>query len=204
MDSTMNNIHKTRILEHTTLLSLVHLIPMLMTNGIIYFLMNLSIQEWKTWLIYEFAFLLLFIVSRFQVIRTKHSISLMNHRESRISKTNIYLISIPVVIIAPLPAILKVAFILQMTVILYLLERTYVHIGRLPTHNLYKIKSIICDNMQLKIDRIIPNNEEHGTHSIKTNDNQYFLYTAVYLSGILSPISQKEFNEYERRNLMGR
>lgn len=200
----MNNIYKTRILEHTTLLSRIHLIPMLMTNGIIYFSLNLSIQEWKTWLIYEFAFLFLFIASRFQVTRTKHCIFKMNHLENRISKTNIYLISVPVVIIAPLPTSLKVVFVLQMAVILYLLERTYVYIGRMPTNNLYKIKSIICDNMHLRIDRIIPNNEEHGTHSIKTEDNQYFLYTAVYISGILTPITQKEFEEYEQRNLIGR
>ncbi|MED3358767.1 hypothetical protein P4414_27035, partial [Bacillus thuringiensis] len=38
----------------------------------------------------------------------------------------------------------------------------------------------------------------------KTRDEQYFLYTAVYLSGILSPISEEVFEEYERKNLMGR
>lgn len=200
----MNNIYKTRILEHTKLLSLVQLTPVLITNGIIYLSMNLSLQEWKTWIVYECAFLLLFIVSRFQVIRTKHNIFLMNQLENRISKTNIYLISVPVVIIAPLPTPLKVVFVLQMTVILYLLERTYVYIGRLPTNNLYKIKSIICDTMHLRIDRIIPNNEDHGTHSIKTEDSQYFLYTAVYISGILTPITQEEFEEYEHKNLIGR
>ena len=63
---------------------------------------------------------------------------------------------------------------------------------------------ILYNKKRLKIERIIPNNEEHGTHTIKTRDGQRFLYTAVYLSGILSPISEEVFEEYERKNLMGR
>ncbi|WP_259347374.1 hypothetical protein [Bacillus sp. ME78] len=35
-------------------------------------------------------------------------------------------------------------------------------------------------------------------------DQPHFLYTAVYLSSILSPISKEIFEEYKTRNLMGR
>lgn len=107
-------------------------------------------------------------------------------------------------VFASIPTLLKIAFILQMTVILLLLEYLCLYIDRLPIHNLYRIQEIICDKKQLKIERIILNNAEHGTHTIKTRDEQYFLYTAVYLSGILSPISEEVFEEYERKNLMGR
>jgi hypothetical protein len=91
-----------------------------------------------------------------------------------------------------------------MTLVFYLLERSCLYIERLPIHNVYTIKAIICDKKQLKIERIIPNNEEHGTLTIQTKDEQCFLYTAVYLSGILSPILQEEFEKYEKRNRMGR
>jgi hypothetical protein len=128
----------------------------------------------------------------------------MNQYEKWFSKLNIFLVSIFLVLFASIPTLLKIAFILQMTVILFLLERICLYIERLPIHNLYRVKEIICDKKQLKIERIISNNEEHGTLTIQTKDEQCFLYTAVYLSGILSPILQEEFEKYERRNRMGR
>ncbi|MGE6593444.1 hypothetical protein ACQKFU_28670 [Bacillus mycoides] len=192
------------MLEHTILFSLVQLIPTMLSTGIIYILLDLSESEGKAWFSYEGIFALLFFITRFQVFQNKKSIISMNQYEKWFSKLNIFLVSIFLVLFASIPALLKIAFILQMTIILFLLERCCLYIERLPIHNLYRVKEIICDKKQLKIERIIPNNGEHGTHTIQTKDEQYFLYTAVYLSGILSPISQKEFEEYERRNHMGR
>ncbi|WP_176524423.1 MULTISPECIES: hypothetical protein [unclassified Bacillus (in: firmicutes)] len=190
--------------EHTALFSLMQLVPLIVSTGIIYLVLNLSTSEWKIWLIYEGIFICLFVLSRFLVLRAKKSIIALNQYEKLCSKLNIFLVSIFLVFFAPIPTFLMIAFVLQMTVILFLLERTCLYIDRLPIRNLYKVKALICDKKQLKIERIIPNNEEHGTQTIQTTDGQCFLYTAVYLSGILSPISQEEFNEYERRNLMGR
>ncbi|WP_179892741.1 hypothetical protein [Bacillus thuringiensis] len=192
------------MLEHTILFSLVQLVPLIISTGIIYMLLELTDTEWITWFSYEGIFAVLFLITRFQVFQNKKSIISLNQYEKWFSKLNIFLVSIFLVLFASIPTLLKIAFILQMTIILYLLERICLYINRLPTHNLHRIKEIICDKKQLQIERIIPNNEEHGTHTIKTKDGQYFLYTAVYLSGILSPISEEVFEEYERKNLMGR
>ncbi|MFB5094210.1 hypothetical protein IAI44_22755 [Bacillus cereus] len=192
------------MLEHTILFSLAQLVPLIISTGIIYILLELTDTEWITWFSYEGIFAVLFLITRFQVFQNKKSIISLNQYEKWFSKLNIYLVSIFLVLFASIPTLLKIAFILQMTIILFLLERICLYINRLPAHNLYRIKEIICDKKQLQIERIIPNNEEHGTHTIKTKDGQYFLYTAVYLSGILSPISEEVFEEYERKNLMGR
>ncbi|MED2032121.1 hypothetical protein P4V74_12680 [Bacillus thuringiensis] len=192
------------MLEHTILFSLVQLVPLIVSTGIIYILLELTNTEWKTWFSYEGIFAVLFLITRFQVFQNKKSIISLNQYEKWFSKLNIFLISIFLVLFASIPTLLKIAFILQMTIILFLLERICLYIDRLPIHNLYRVKEIVCDKKQLQIERIIPNNEEHGTHTIKTKDGQYFLYTAVYLSGILSPISKEVFEEYERKNLMGR
>jgi hypothetical protein len=128
----------------------------------------------------------------------------MKQYEKWFSELNIILVSIFLVSFAGIPALLQVVFILQMALTFYLLERSCLYIERLTIHNLYTIQEIICDKKQLKIDRIIPYNEEHGTLTIQTKDEQYFLYRAVYLSGILSPITKETFAEYERSNLMGR
>ncbi|HHT7067680.1 hypothetical protein [Bacillus thuringiensis] len=192
------------MLEHTILFSLAQLIPLIISTGIIYILLELTDTEWITWFSYEGIFAVLFLITRFQVFQNKKSIISLNQYEKWFSKLNIFLISIFLVLFASIPTLLKIAFILQMTIILFLLERICLYIDRLPIHNLYRVKEIVCDKKQLQIERIIPNNEEHGTHTIKTKDGQYFLYTAVYLSGILSPISKEVFEEYERKNLMGR
>ncbi|MED1899994.1 hypothetical protein P4V05_07300 [Bacillus thuringiensis] len=192
------------MLEHTILFSLAQLVPLIISTGIIYILLELTDTEWKTWFSYEGIFAFLFLITRFQVFQNKKSIISLNQYEKWFSKLNIFLISIFLVLFASIPTLLKIAFILQMTIILFLLERICLYIDRLPIHNLYRVKEIVCDKKQLQIERIIPNNEEHGTHTIKTKDGQYFLYTAVYLSGILSPISKEVFEEYERKNLMGR
>ncbi|MFF1995394.1 hypothetical protein ACFVWC_30185 [Bacillus mycoides] len=192
------------MLEHTILFSLVQLVPLVVSTGIIYILLEITDTEWKSWFSYEGIFSLLFLITRFQVFQNKKSIISLNQYEKWFSKLNIFLVSIFLVLFAPIPTLLKIAFILQMTVILFLLERCCLYIERLPVHNLYSVKAIICDKKQLKIERIIPNNEEHGTLTVRTKDEQYFLYTAVYLSGILSPISPEVFEEYERRNHMGR
>ncbi|MCU4863560.1 hypothetical protein OB981_26400 [Bacillus cereus] len=192
------------MLEHTILFSLVQLVPLIVSTGIIYILLELTDTEWKTWFSYEGIFLIIFLITRFQVFQNKKSIISLNQHEKWFSKLNIFLVSIFLVLFASIPTLLKIAFILQMTVILFLLEYLCLYIDRLPIHNLSRVQEIICDKKQLKIERIIPNNEEHGTHTIKTRDEQYFLYTAVYLSGILSPISEEVFEEYERKNLMGR
>ncbi|HDR7986214.1 TPA: hypothetical protein QCY63_004517 [Bacillus cereus] len=192
------------MLEHTILFSLAQLVPLIISTGIIYILLELTDTEWITWFSYEGIFAVLFLITRFQVFQNKKSIISLNQYEKWFSKLNIYLVSIFLVLFASIPTLLKIAFILQMTIILFLLERICLYINRLPAHNLYRIKEIICDKKQLQIERIIPNNEEHGTHTIKTKDGQYFLYTAVYLSGILSPISEEVFEEYKRKNLMGR
>ncbi|ETE90155.1 TPA: hypothetical protein ACR3Z0_003947 [Bacillus thuringiensis] len=192
------------MLEHTILFSLAQLVPLIISTGIIYILLELTDTEWKTWFSYEGIFAVLFLITRFQVFQNKKSIISLNQYEKWFSKLNIFLISIFLVLFASIPTLLKIAFILQMTIILFLLERICLYIERLPIHNLYRVKEIVCDKKQLQIERIIPNNEEHGTHTIKTKDGQYFLYTAVYLSGILSPISKEVFEEYERKNLMGR
>lgn len=192
------------MLEHTILFSLAQLVPLIISTGIIYILLELTDTEWKTWFSYEGIFAVLFLITRFRVFQNKKSIISLNQYEKWFSKLNIFLISIFLVLFASIPTLLKIAFILQMTIILFLLERICLYIDRLPIHNLYRVKEIVCDKKQLQIERIIPNNEEHGTHTIKTKDGQYFLYTAVYLSGILSPISKEVFEEYERKNLMGR
>ncbi|WP_172688939.1 hypothetical protein [Bacillus thuringiensis] len=192
------------MLEHTILFSLAQLVPLIISTGIIYILLELTDTEWKTWFSYEGIFAVLFLITRFQVFQNKKSIISLNQYEKWFSKLNIFLISIFLVLFASIPTLLKIAFILQMTIILFLLERICLYIDRLPIHNLYRVKEIVCDKKQLQIERIIPNNEEHGTHTIKTKDGQYFLYTAVYLSSILSPISKEVFEEYERKNLMGR
>ncbi|MEC3575730.1 hypothetical protein P4V72_25305 [Bacillus thuringiensis] len=192
------------MLEHTILFSLAQLVPLIISTGIIYILLELTDTEWKTWFSYEGIFAVLFLITRFQVFQNKKSIISLNQYEKWFSKLNIFLISIFLVLFASIPTLLKIAFILQMTIILFLLERICLYIERLPIHNLYRVKEIVCDKKQLQIERIIPNNEEHGTHTIKTKDGQYFLYTAVFLSGILSPISKEVFEEYERKNLMGR
>ncbi|SCC23842.1 Uncharacterized protein BCZB5J_02130 [Bacillus cereus] len=192
------------MIEHTILFSLVQLVPLIISTGIIYILLELTDTEWKTWFSYEGIFAVLFLITRFQVFQNKKSIISLNQYEKWFSKLNIFLISIFLVLFASIPTLLKIAFILQMSIILFLLERICLYINRLPIHNLYRVKEIVCDKKQLQIERIIPNNEEHGTHTIKTKDGQYFLYTAVYLSGILSPISEEVFEEYERKNLMGR
>ncbi|WP_176542987.1 hypothetical protein [Bacillus thuringiensis] len=192
------------MLEHTILFSLAQLVPLVISTGIIYILLELTDTEWITWFSYEGIFAVLFLITRFQVFQNKKSIISLNQYEKWFSKLNIFLISIFLVLFASIPTLLKIAFILQMTIILFLLERICLYIDRLPIHNLYRVKEIVCDKKQLQIERIIPNNEEHGTHTIKTKDGQYFLYTAVYLSGILSPISKEVFEEYERKNLMGR
>lgn len=192
------------MLEHTILFCLVQLAPLMLSTGIIYILLDLSESEWKSWFSHEGIFALLFLITRFHVFKNKKSIISMNQYEKWFSKLNIFLVSIFLVLFASIPTLLKIAFILQMTVILFLLERICLYIERLPIHNLYRVKEIICDKKQLKIERIISNNEEHGTLTIQTKDEQCFLYTAVYLSGILSPILQEEFEKYERRNRMGR
>jgi hypothetical protein len=166
--------------------------------------MEISDSEWHIWLSYEGIFTILFLITRFQVFQTKKSIPSMKQYEKWFSKLNIFLVSIFIVCFADIPVLLQIVFILQMTLVFYLLERSCLYIERLPIHNVYTIKAIICDKKQLKIERIIPNNEEHGTLTIQTKDEQCFLYTAVYLSGILSPILQEEFEKYERRNRMGR
>ncbi|MEC2870051.1 hypothetical protein ACIQHV_28240 [Bacillus bombysepticus] len=204
MDSMTNHIYKKRMLEHTIVFTLVHLVPILISTSIIYLAMELSNWEWHILLSYEGIFTILFLITRFLVFQTKTSILSMKQYEKWFSKLNIILVSIFLVCFAGIPALLQVVFILQMALTFYLLERSCLYIERLTIHNLYTIQEIICDKKQLKIDRIIPYNEEHGTLTIQTKDEQYFLYRAVYLSGILSPITKETFTEYERSNLMGR
>ncbi|PEQ83442.1 hypothetical protein [Bacillus cereus] len=204
MDSMTNHIYKKRMLEHTIVFTLVHLVPILISTSIIYLAMELSNWEWHILLSYEGIFTILFLITRFLVFQTKTSILSMKQYEKWFSKLNIILVSIFLVSFAGIPALLQVVFILQMALTFYLLERSCLYIERLTIHNLYTIQEIICDKKQLKIDRIIPYNEEHGTLTIQTKDEQYFLYRAVYLSGILSPITKEIFAEYERSNLMGR
>ncbi|WP_336950260.1 hypothetical protein [Bacillus cereus] len=204
MDSMTNHIYKKRMLEHTIVFTLVHLVPILISTSIIYLAMELSNSEWHILLSYEGIFTILFLITRFLVFQTKTSILSMKQYEKWFSELNIILVSIFLVSFAGIPALLQVVFILQMSLTFYLLERSCLYIERLTIHNLYTIQGIICDKKQLKIDRIIPYNEEHGTLTIQTKDEQYFLYRAVYLSGILSPITKETFAEYERSNLMGR
>ncbi|ASI81089.1 hypothetical protein ACQVPY_15655 [Bacillus pretiosus] len=204
MDSMTNHIYKKRMLEHTIVFTLVHLVPILISTSIIYLAMELSNSEWHILLSYEGIFTILFLITRFLVFQTKTSILSMKQYEKWFSELNIILVSIFLVSFAGIPALLQVVFILQMALTFYLLERSCLYIERLTIHNLYTIQEIICDKKQLKIDRIIPYNEEHGTLTIQTKDEQYFLYRAVYLSGILSPITKETFAEYERNNLMGR
>lgn len=199
-----NHIYKKRMLEHTIVFTLVHLVPILISTSIIYLAMELSNSEWHILLSYEGIFTILFLITRFLVFQTKTSILSMKQYEKWFSELNIILVSIFFVSFAGIPALLQVVFILQMALTFYLLERSCLYIERLTIHNLYTIQEIICDKKQLKIDRIIPYNEEHGTLTIQTKDEQYFLYRAVYLSGILSPITKETFAEYERSNLMGR
>jgi hypothetical protein len=199
-----NHIYKKRMLEHTIVFTLVHLVPILISTSIIYLAMELSNSEWHILLSYEGIFTILFLITRFLVFQTKTSILSMKQYEKWFSELNIILVSIFLVSFAGIPALLQVVFILQMALTFYLLERSCLYIERLTIHNLYTIQEIICDKKQLKIDRIIPYNEEHGTLTIQTKDEQYFLYRAVYLSGILSPITKETFAEYERSNLMGR
>ncbi|WP_270342251.1 hypothetical protein [Bacillus mobilis] len=204
MDSMTNHIYKKRMLEHTIVFTLVHLVPILISTSIIYLAMELSNSEWHILLSYEGIFTILFLITRFLVFQTKTSILSMKQYEKWFSELNIILVSIFLVSFAGIPALLQVVFILQMALTFYLLERSCLYIERLTIHNLYTIQEIICDKKQLKINRIIPYNEEHGTLTIQTKDEQYFLYRAVYLSGILSPITKETFAEYERSNLMGR
>ncbi|BCC50378.1 MAG TPA: hypothetical protein DEU03_18690 [Bacillus sp. (in: Bacteria)] len=204
MDSMTNHIYKKRMLEHTIVFTLVHLVPILISTSIIYLAIELSNSEWHILLSYEGIFTILFLITRFLVFQTKTSILSMKQYEKWFSELNIILVSIFLVSFAGIPALLQVVFILQMALTFYLLERSCLYIERLTIHNLYTIQEIICDKKQLKIDRIIPYNEEHGTLTIQTKDEQYFLYRAVYLSGILSPITKETFAEYERSNLMGR
>ncbi|MES5957365.1 hypothetical protein QCI42_29145 [Bacillus fungorum] len=204
MDSMTNYIYKKRMLEHTIVFTLVHLVPILISTSIIYLAMELSNSEWHILLSYEGIFTILFLITRFLVFQTKTSILSMKQYEKWFSELNIILVSIFLVSFAGIPALLQVVFILQMALTFYLLERSCLYIERLTIHNLYTIQEIICAKKQLKIDRIIPYNEEHGTLTIQTKDEQYFLYKAVYLSGILSPITKEAFAEYERKNLMGR
>ena len=192
------------MLEHTIVFTLVHLVPILISTSIIYLAMELSNSEWHILLSYEGIFTILFLITRFLVFQTKTSILSMKQYEKWFSELNIILVSIFLVSFAGILALLQVVFILQMALTFYLLERSCLYIERLTIHNLYTIQEIICDKKQLKIDRIIPYNEEHGTLTIQTKDEQYFLYRAVYLSGILSPITKETFAEYERSNLMGR
>lgn len=199
-----NHIYKKRMLEHTIVFTLVHLVPILISTSIIYLAMELSNSEWHILLSYEGIFTILFLITRFLVFQTKTSILSMKQYEKWFSKLNIILVSIFLVSFAGIPALLQVVFILQMALTFYLLERSCLYIEKLTIHNLYTIQEIICDKKQLKIDRIIPYNEEYGTLTIQTKDEQYFLYRAVYLSGILSPITKETFAEYERSNLMGR
>ncbi|HHP1111555.1 TPA: hypothetical protein ACR31Q_005233 [Bacillus thuringiensis] len=204
MDSMTNHIYKKRMLEHTIVFTLVHLVPILISTSIIYLAMELSNSEWHILLSYEGIFTILFLITRFLVFQTKTSILSMKQYEKWFSELNIILVSIFLVSFAGIPALLQVVFILQMALTFYLLERSCLYIERLTIHNLYTIQEIICEKKQLKIDQIIPYNEEHGTLTIQTKDEQYFLYRAVYLSGILSPITKETFAEYERSNLMGR
>ncbi|MGK9486437.1 hypothetical protein [Bacillus tropicus] len=204
MDSMTNHIYKKKMLEHTIVFTLVHLVPILISTSIIYLAMELSNSEWHILLSYEGIFTILFLLTRFLVFQTKTSILSMKQYENWFSKLNIILVAIFLVSFAGIPALLQVVFILQMALTFYLLERSCLYIERLTIHNLYTIQEIICDKKQLKIDRIIPYNEEHGTLTIQTKDEQYFLFKAVYLSGILSPITKETFAEYERSNLMGR
>ncbi|PEP91603.1 hypothetical protein CN582_27020 [Bacillus wiedmannii] len=204
MDSMTNHIYKKRMLEHTIVFTLVHLVPILISTSIIYLAMELSNSELHILLSYEGIFTILFLITRFLVFQTKTSILSMKQYEKWFSELNIILVSIFLVSFAGIPALLQVVFILQMALTFYLLERSCLYIERLTIHNLYTIQEIICHKKQLKIDRIIPYNEEHGTLTIQTKDEQYFLYRAVYLSGILSPITKETFVEYERSNLMGR
>lgn len=199
-----NHIYKKRMLEHTIVFTLVHLVPILISTSIIYLAMELSNSEWHILLSYEGIFTILFLITRFLVFQTKTSILSMKQYEKWFSELNIILVSIFLVSFAGIPALLQVVFILQMALTFYLLERSCLYIERLTIHNLYTIQEIICEKKQLKIDQIIPYNEEHGTLTIQTKDEQYFLYRAVYLSGILSPITKETFAEYERSNLMGR
>ncbi|PFJ05276.1 hypothetical protein COD67_09985 [Bacillus cereus] len=204
MDSITNHLYKKRMLEHTIVFTLVHLVPILISTSIIYLALELSKSEWHILLSYEGIFTILFLITRFLVFQTKTSILSMKQYEKWFSKLNIILVSIFLVSFAGIPALLQVVFILQMALTFYLLERSCLYIERLTIHNLYTIQAIICDKKQLKIERIIPYNEEHGSLTIQTKDEQYFLYRAVYLSGILSPITKEIFAEYERSNLMGR
>lgn len=199
-----NHIYKKRMLEHTIVFTLVHLVPILISTSIIYLAMELSNSEWHILLSYEGIFTILFLITRFLVFQTKTSILSMKQYEKWFSKLNIILVSIFLVSFAGIPSLLQVVFILQMALPFYLLERRWLYIEKLTIHNLYSIQEIICDKKQLKIDRIIPYNEEHGTLTIQTKDEQYFIYRAVYLSGILSSITKETFAEYERNNLMGR
>ncbi|MGG1198945.1 hypothetical protein ABE216_29385, partial [Bacillus anthracis] len=110
------------MLEHTILFSLVQLVPLLVSTGIIYILLKLTDTEWKTWFSYEGIFAIIFLITRFQVFQNKKSIISLNQHEKWFSKLNIFLVSIFLVLFASIPTLLKIAFILQMTVILFLLE----------------------------------------------------------------------------------
>lgn len=138
------------MLEHTILFSLAQLVPLIISTGIIYILLELTDTEWKTWFSYEGIFAVLFLITRFQVFQNKKSIISLNQYEKWFSKLNIFLISIFLVLFASIPTLLKIAFILQMTIILFLLERICLYIERLPIHNLYRVKEIVCDKNNYK------------------------------------------------------
>ncbi len=142
------------MLEHTILFSLVQLVPLIVSTGIIYILLELTDTEWKTWFSYEGIFVIIFLITRFQVFQNKKSIISLNQHEKWFSKLNIFLISIFLVLFASIPTLLKIAFILQMTVILFLLEYLCLYINRLPTHNLYRVKEIICDKSNSKLNEL--------------------------------------------------
>lgn len=66
-----------------------------------------------------------------------------------------------------------------MAIIFYMLKRSCLYIERLPIHNLYQIKEFICNQKQLKIQRIILNNEEHETLTVYNQDEQSFIYNSL-------------------------
>lgn len=118
-----NHIYKKRMLEHTIVFTLVHLVPILISTSIIYLAMELSNSEWHILLSYEGIFTILFLITRFLVFQTKTSILSMKQYEKWFSKLNIILVSIFLVSFAGIPSLLQVVFILQMALPFYLLER---------------------------------------------------------------------------------
>ena len=60
-----NHIYKKRMLEHTIVFTLVHLVPILISTSIIYLAMELSNWEWHILLSYEGFFMILFLITKF-------------------------------------------------------------------------------------------------------------------------------------------